>query len=462
MHALGNESTQVGRRPIFSLRHLVYLMAWLAMWQGWAVSGSVFQMDFLIDLMPFFRLHEVFLIFTFLVLATERLVTGDLSLKRSYFSAPMLVIGFALVLSWFRGMFIRQEFTLVYEAHESIQIVIAFFIMINVFHKLEERRIILVMLMLATIMKGADGAWIKQFSDDPGKNWGVLLMWRDGFLLALGFIGAMVLVHYRGVRWKWLRTVMLCSLPLLCYTLIVSYRRTFFLALLVSAILMIITIGKGRRGKQAWLLLGLVAALGVGIMVTDPLGFLARLFGVLQPKEEGSAYIRLLEYPNIYLNILNNPIFGTAIGTQWHQYYRMPLFANFTTLGCHNTYLYWPLRTGIFGTVGFLWLLARIWKALLINLRLQKTEEDFVIYQIGIHMMIVYNVSSFFGLMYSDAMTIMTGVILTLFQLQMLHETGVGNFSNISLIHTWKSGELTEKRPLRLLPSNWPGRLRLS
>jgi O-antigen ligase len=307
------------------------------------------------------------------------------------------------------------------------------------------------MLLFATIMKALDGISVKVAGIDGMAGWGVLLLWRDGFLLALGITGTMLLMHYKGAQYKWLRTTMLCAIPLLFYTLIISYRRTFFLALLVSAFAMLMTVGKGRRKQHMKLLLYLILALAVFILFTDPLGFMARLFGVLQPKEEGSAYIRLLEYPNVIRNIEDNPIWGTAIGTQWHQYYRMPLFANFTTLGCHNTYLYWPLRAGILGSIGFLWLLGRIWKSLLINWRLRKTEEDFLITQISIHIMIIYNVASFFGLMYSDAMTSMTGIFLALFQLQMTKASGLTSYAKVSLFRTLKEGTIVYKGQDRLL-----------
>ena len=121
---------------------------------------------------------------------------------------------------------------------------------------------------------------------------------------------------------------------------------------------MFITIPAGRRTKHLKHLLLMLFGLSIVILFTDPVGFIARLLAIASPGEEGSAYIRVLEYPNIFQNIIHNPIFGVPVGIQWHQYYRMPLFANFTGLGCHNTYLYWPLRTGIFGTVGFLWFLS--------------------------------------------------------------------------------------------------------
>lgn len=440
------------KRAVFSVRSALLFVAWLGMWQGWHVSGSIFQLNFLTDLLPGLLLHEIVLALTFVLLVLDRILTQDFTIKRSYFSAPIALMGLALFISWARGSFIRQEVNIVYEAHESIQVVIAFFILINVFRTEEERKLLVPMLMFATIMKALDGISVKFLSDDPQAGWGVLLFWRDGFLLAVGITGTMILMHYKGAEYKWLRTTMLCAIPFLFFTLIVSYRRTFFLALLVSAIAMILTIGKGRRGTHMKILLGLILGLGVFILFTDPLGFIARLFGVLNPKEEGSAYIRLLEYPNVIRNIQDNPIWGTAIGTEWHQYYRMPLFANFTTLGCHNTYLYWPLRAGLLGSIGFLWLLCRIWKAILINRRLQKTEEDFLYNQLSIHMMIIYNVASFVGLMYSDAMTSMTGIILCVFQLQLTKASGgLISYSKVSFIKTLRQGEIVYKKQDPLL-----------
>lgn len=445
---LGLDSVSVGR-AVFSIRSILLFVAWLCMWQGWHVGGSIFQLNFFTELVPGLLLHEITLVLTFLLLVLDRVFTQDFSLKRSYFTAPMALMGLALFISWARGSFIRQEVSIVYEAHESIQVVIAFFVMINVFRSEEDRKLLVPMLMFATIMKALDGISVKFLSDDPQAGWGVLLFWRDGFLLAVGITGTLILMHYKGEQYKWLRTTMMCAIPFLFFTLIVSYRRTFFLALLVSAFAMYLTVGKGRRKLHLKLLVGLLLGLSVFILFTDPLGFAARLFGVLQPTEEGSAYIRLLEYPNVLRNIQDNPIWGTAIGTEWHQYYRMPLFANFTTLGCHNTYLYWPLRAGLLGSIGFLWLLGRLWKSLLINRRIQKTEEDFLINQLSIHMMIIYNVASFFGLMYSDAMTSMTGVFLALFQLQMTKTSGgLISYSNVSLYRTLREGRIVYKREI--------------
>jgi O-antigen ligase len=216
---------------------------------------------------------------------------------------------------------------------------------------------------------------------------------------------------------------------------------------------MFLTIGKGRRLKQLWLMLGMIVALAVFIVLTDPIGFLSRLAGIIEPGQEGSAYIRLMELPNVLMNIYDNPIFGTPIGTLWHEYYRMPTFANYTKVGVHNTYLYWPLRAGIFGLIGFLWLLGRVWKVLIINHRLARTEEDFFVSQMSIHLIVIYQVACFFGLMYQDAVVTLLVLILVAFQLQMRYSTGLTSYKNVDLIATWKAREIVLKKIPSVLPS---------
>ncbi len=441
------------RRAFFSMRYTLYFFSWLCMWQGWHVSGSIFQLNFVATLLPSpLYLHELFLAITLALLLVERVINGDLTFSRSYFSGPILLMGFALVFSWIRGMIIRQEFTYVYEAHESILIVISFYIILNIFRSKEERKVLLILFFFATIMKAADSTWIKFFSTSEEKGWGTVLFWRDGFLLCMGIVIALIITQYRGKQLKWLRTTMLWFSPFIMYGLIVSYRRTFFIALFVSAVTMFITIGKGRRKKHAWIFVALLIGTVIFVFATDPVGIIARTVGgIFQPQEEGSSYIRLMEYPNILQNIYHNPIFGVPIGTQWFQYYKMPIFANYTTLGCHNTYLYWPLRTGIIGTIGFLWILLRIWKSLIVNIALQKTEEDFLMNQLLIHSIIVYNTASFFGLMYADAMGIMTSFILVMIQLQMIHESDMISYRDVNIWQTWRRKEIIYRKSYPLI-----------
>jgi hypothetical protein len=424
------------------------------MWQGWSVGGSPIQLNFLGELLnglPFY-LHENILIITFLLLVLERLLTDDLTLTRSYFSGPMIIMGFALVLSWSFGVFVRQRFSIVYEAHDSIVIPLSFFILINIFRRPSDRNILLVFFLFAAIMKGFESIWIRMFSTDPNAGWGTLLFWRDGFIVAMGVAASFILIQYRGTKFRWLRTVMIVMGPMVLYGLIVSFRRTFILALIVSVFIMFFTMGRSRLKRQIWLFVAFLFGLIIVVLVTDPLGIIGRLGGAIaSPKEEGSSYIRLMEYPNVLMNIYHNPIFGVPIGVEWHIYYSMPMFANFTTLGCHNSYLYWPLRTGIIGSVAFLWFLGRMWKAILINLRIQKTEEDFLMNQVLLHSMIMYNFACFFGLMYADAMNIMTGFLMVMVQLQMRHATGMTSYKKVHFIQTFLQKKIVFRKQVTLI-----------
>src|SRR2546430_7493720 len=53
----------------------------------------------------------------------------------------------------------------------------------------------------------------------------------------------------------------------------------------------------------------------------------------------------------------------------------MSMFATFTALGCHTSYMDWHLRTGIIGTTSFLWFLGRTWKEIVVNFCFFQAED---------------------------------------------------------------------------------------
>ena len=399
-----------------------------------------------------FHAFEIWLALCAITLFFERVSKGNYRIKTSYFWGPLLLMTFALVLSYIRGSVITQQFSVVYEIHESIMLPVSFFVLMNLFSDPGEWRVLLVILIFGGIGKAADGAGIYFFSHNERKDWGVVQLWRDGFLLAIGVISTVLILHYKGHALRWLkRTLLICS-PLLLFTLIVSYRRTFFLACFISLISLFFLLPKGKRPKQGLIFLGIMVALGFVILSIDPIGFITRMSGALDPKAEGSAYIRVMELPNVLLNIYHNPIFGTPIGVKWHQYFRMPLFAVYTEFGCHNTYLYWPLRTGIIGTVAFWWFLGRQWKAVLIQRALiNKTEEQQFFSQFTIQLMIIYQFACAFGLLYADGFIINVFLMAAL-QLMLEAELGIKSLSNVRLFATLREKKLVYKIPKNRKP----------
>jgi O-antigen ligase len=154
-----------------------------------------------------------------------------------------------------------------------------------------------------------------------------------------------------------------------------------------------------------------------------------------------------MELPNVLLNIYHNPIFGTAIGTQWYQYIRMPLFANYTTLGTHNSYLYWPLRSGILGTFGFWWMITRMWKTIALQLACAVTPEDRFYVHMSFFMMVTYMVGSFFGLMYGDTVTIIIALHMVSLQLFIEERFGIHTLKNIRFIDSLREKQIVYRYP---------------
>lgn len=419
------------------------------MWQGYSLEGSIFQMGILSKGL-YLQVHESMLYLTFFFLVLERWVSRDYSISRSYFWAPLLFLLTVLTVSYIRGQFAVQSFRFVFELHEAFLIPLSFFVFVNVFRDVTERKVFLWLFFFAVVMKSADATWIRAFPVAGDTAWGALLMWRDGYILATGIAGALVFAHYHGIEFRRLRIFVLLSAPFFMYALLISYRRTFIVALLGVAIMMCVTIGKGRRKKQVIYFMTMLVLLLVFVLIVDPLGIIARFAGVIMPGSEPSAFIRLMEYPNVLRNIYENPLLGTPVGVPWKEYYRIPVVANRTTIGTHNTYFYFALRGGIFGITAYGWLLARIYKSLIINIRLQRDEEDFLFNQFLLYAWVLYNIGGITGVMYSDAMPLLSALMLVLLQLQTKKMTGLNNLKNVDLLKTFKRREIVFRPPIRL------------
>lgn len=438
------------RTMLLSIRFLKFAVVFLMSWQGSMVSGSILEITDWALFGPI-NADELYLILLLLLTAVERTVTRDYYVRRSYFMAPGLLLMLGLFISWCRGVFMMERFAVVYEAHEAFLIPIALGIFVNAFRDVKDRWALITVLLLGVLFKSTEGMYIYFFSASEAKTWGVLQMWRDGYLLGLGVLSAMLFAHFKPTRLPRIRRLLLAAIPIIAFSLIMSYRRTFIVAAMVSAVVLIVTIGKGRRRKQTYVLLSALTMLIIVALLTDPLAVLSRLSGIIDPSEEGSAYIRLLELPNVLANIAHNPLWGTAVGTQWKQYFRMPSSAVYTTLGTHNTYLYFPLRTGIIGTIGFFWLLARIWKVLLVNVRLSSGEDQKFTTQLFLHMFVIYQVACFFGLMYGDAMSSLIGLLLVMLQFEMQEISGLRSYAFVDFKATLRARRIVYRTP-RLVP----------
>ncbi len=436
------------QRAHFSLRMVKYFLCWLLLWQGGMVGGSPIQIGSYFELPPGTTIMEFLAALLFLVVLIERSLTLDFTIRRSYFTGPLVLIVLAFFISWARGCYLNQRVRFILEFHEIIELPFLFLVISSAFRDEQDRVMLWKLIFFAVIGKAFDGTFIYFFSTSPGKYWGVVQSWRDGYLLGIGVIGFLLLFLYRGDSMKRVKRWMLITSPVLALTFVMSFRRTFFVGAFVCMMAMFVTLPREKRKLHLFLVLAIIAGFLITVFLTNPLEVATRMSGITAPQNEGSAYIRLMELPNVLENIWRNPIFGVPAGVPWITYYRMPISADYTTLGTHNTYLYWPLRTGILGSITFIWLMSKFWKTALINNRLRKTEEDFLFGQWGIQMLIMYQVACFFGLMYADMTSGLLAVLLTVFQLQTKHVTGRSSLREVAFRQTMRAGKLIYREAL--------------
>lgn len=437
------------QRLLFSVRMVKYVICWLILWQDGEISPTPFEIrTYVGNISIHVTMMEILCVVLVLALMVERSVTMDFTIRRSYYTNPLLLIFAAFFLSWWRGCFMKQHVAFILEFHEVIELPYMFLFVSSAFRDEQDREVLWKLIFYAVVAKSFDGAWIYFFSNHPSKYWGVVQIWRDGYLLGIGVVGMLILFLYRGNSLKGLRRFMLWMSPVLALTFMMSFRRTFYVGMFVCMTAMFFTLPRDRRKMHLLLVLSILLVFVATVFMTNPLEVASRLTGIVAPQNEGSAYIRLMEWPNVIQNILHHPFLGVPAGIPWRTYYRMPLSAVYTTLGTHSTYLYWPLRAGIPGSIAFIWLLSKFWKSALINYRLRKTEEDFMFGQWGIQMLIMYQTACFFGLMYADMMSGLLAVVLTVFQLQTKHITGRSNLRDVAFWQTMKTGQLVYREPV--------------
>jgi len=442
-------SAMFGReRLLLSLRNLKYFFCWLILWQGSFVGGSPIQLDTWVPLPLFLGSSELMTFAFFVVVFIERTLTQDYTLRRSYFNSPLIFLSAILFISWARGVVMDQRLALVLEVHDLPEWPIAFLFLNNGFREEEDGPVLFKLLLFTMVPKIFEAFWISAFSTDSRKSWGVLQSWRDGYLFDIGIVGALAMMHYRGTKLKRLKWFLFLIFPLAEGVLIIGFRRAAILSSIVAAFVMFVTLPRGRRLRQVMVVGSVIAGFILFALVTNPLEVAARFTGVIQPAGEGSAYIRLMELPNVLLNIWHHPIFGVPFGIPWQTYYRMPVSADYTTLGTHTSFLYWPLRMGIFGVIAFGWLYGSMCKAALLNYRLRKTEEDFFYGQLSIQMMVAYFVSSCFGLMYSEGLVVVLSVMMIAFQHQSKTILGASDLRTVAFWRSMRSGRLAHQVPL--------------
>jgi O-Antigen ligase len=212
-------------------------------------------------------------------------------------------------------------------------------------------------------------------------------------------IDSSVLTYYEPAA-NWLMTVALLSIlaavlartplplwvkgsaPLLLLALVLSYRRSFWIADLLG-IALVFLLGLSAGGRKVLLpgvvLVGVAiwALGGVAVQSDTPLGQRVQSLSSSNIQAKPDDRYRLDERANVVAAIKDHPIAGLGIGVPWEASARpLPVEVNPDHQYVHFAVLYWWLKLGLLGMLAYVAMLA---SALVMSLRVwQRSREPIV------------------------------------------------------------------------------------
>ena len=200
-------------------------------------------------------------------------------------------------------------------------------------------------------------------------------------IIMMGFLAYVLAAAMSRVplpRWVWVAT------PLVFGALLLSYRRSFWVAA-VLALLVVAVVAIGGQGRRLVLPLVAVTVIGGYLALATSGGQLS----VTSPREARGVSVtsrlqslnpssitaskddryRLDERRNVLADLRDSPIAGVGLGVDYRQRYALSI-GDITRQYVHFAALWWWMKLGLLGLLGYLWLLgaavyagARVWRA---------------------------------------------------------------------------------------------------
>lgn len=181
------------------------------------------------------------------------------------------------------------------------------------------------------------------------------------FLMVVVLLGVLVAVVRRVPLPRWLYL----AAPVLVVTLALSYRRSFWIALVLGVVLVLL-VASGQRGRP-WLVLG-AAAVGLALYVaisaggatdtTNPVLYRAESLSPSKLASSTGDRYRLDEQRNVLAEIRAHPLTGLGLGVPWTIRYALSENHIGGQLYTHVTPLWFWLKLGPLGFVAYLWVWA--------------------------------------------------------------------------------------------------------
>jgi O-antigen ligase len=280
------------------------------------------------------------------------------------FTFPLLLLAAALAAGIATGLAGGADrLDLVNGARDLLVLVLLPFVAVNV---IEDRRdlhaalVIAAWLVGAKVVLGAAG-WVL---GEGRPIEGTVLTYYEPLpnLVLLTFVLTMLAAAIDRVR---LRGILWALAPAALAVLVLSFRRNFWTALMVGAMIALL-VAAGARGRA--LLVPAVAALAIALFVgftalsssqsTSPVIQRAQTLAPSRLQALSDDRYRLDEQRNVRAELAEHPITGLGLGVPWAA--RHPL-AEYFSGGrdyTHVTLLWWWLKLGLLGLVAYLWIVA--------------------------------------------------------------------------------------------------------
>jgi O-antigen ligase len=358
------------------------------------------------------------------VMATATVgVLLDLGIRRRLpllpepFTLPLAFMGLAFLAGIVSGHFAGGDFSEVLWAIRPLAyLVLVSFLVVNL---LGDRRRVWLFAVVAGVLaalKGAEGLvfWLLGMGrplEEGGSFIRTVLTYYEpttNFLMLLFLLAGAGALLMRVPLPLWMKL----STPIVLAAFVLSFRRSFWIALVLALVLSVM-LTSGIRGRRLVfpIMVALIASVWVAVAaggattLNSPIVERAQSLAPTKLDARKQDVYRLQELKNVTLEIKHHPITGLGLGVPWSAVRNaMPEEHPGGRFYTHVVLLHYWLKLGILGVIAYLWLMA---VAILTAIRLWRFSDDDWFKVIGlatatgiVGLMVVETTGSFTGVDY--------------------------------------------------------------
>jgi len=237
-------------------------------------------------------------------------------------------------------------------------------------------------------------------------------------LLLLGFVFAVLGAPFSGIR---LPKFVWCVAPVALAVLILSFRRSFWIALVIGVVIVVL-VATGRRGRALLIPAGAVLIAAVVFSFTtlartqsdSPVVQRVQSLSPSQVQTKAYERYRLDEQRNVWAEITRHPLTGVGLGVPWRARYPLAITFPGARDYSHAIVLWYWLKLGLIGVLAYIGLISA---AVLSGLALWNRAPDPITRAAGLALgtsflvlAVVETTGSFLGV--SSRLTAMAAIVL--------------------------------------------------